>query len=90
MDTTLIALSSFGHLCEELDILQSNENISELQTSSNIGVMMELAAEATRFTAGEISNCMSVYLLSIWSGCLSQFNFNFIHNMPFTIIIHYS
>ncbi|KAK3754965.1 hypothetical protein QZH41_017349 [Actinostola sp. cb2023] len=52
IDTTMIALSSFGHLCEELDILQSSENISELQTSSNLNVMSELAAEATRFTAG--------------------------------------
>ncbi|XP_048582480.1 neurofibromin-like isoform X2 [Nematostella vectensis] len=55
IEATLVALSCFGHLCEEIDIVQSSENLNELNSSSNLNVLSELAAEATKFTAGRAS-----------------------------------
>lgn len=53
METVLISLSCFGHMCNEVDIVQSSETLNEIPTAQNINVYHDLSGEATKFTAGE-------------------------------------
>lgn len=53
MEPVMLAQSCFGHLCEEVDIVQSSESLNELHTSSNFAVYSELSAEAGKFSTGQ-------------------------------------
>lgn len=52
IETVLISLSCFGHMCNEVDIVQSSDSLNELPTSQNMHVYRDLSDEATKFRAG--------------------------------------
>ena len=52
MNTVLMAMSGFGLLCEEVEIVQT-ENGNDFQVSRNFGVYLEMSSEAKRGTTGE-------------------------------------
>ena len=53
METVLISLSCFGQMCNEIDLVQSSENLNEPPSAQNIEVYRNLSEEATKFTTGE-------------------------------------
>ena len=53
METVLISLSCFGQMCNEMDLVQSSENLNEPPSAQNIEVYRDLSEEATKFTTGE-------------------------------------
>ena len=56
VETVLIALSCFGHMCDEVDVVQSAENLNEIQTSQNFQVYYELSSEAPKYRTGDHVN----------------------------------
>ena len=66
----MIALSCFGHLCEEVDIVQSPESLNELHSSSNFVVYSELSAEAGKFSTGLKCFCLLCLFVCVcvWGG----------------------
>ena len=64
----MIALSCFGHLCEEVDIVQSPESLNELHSSSNFVVYSELSAEAGKFSTGLKCFCLLCLFVCVCVG----------------------
>lgn len=67
METVLISLSCFGQMCNEIDLVQSSENLNEPPSAQNIEVYRNLSEEATKFTAGEyyMKDAFNIWTLSI-------------------------
>lgn len=53
METVLVSLSCFGHMCNEVDIVQSSEALNEMPAAQNVHVYRDLSGEAIKFTTGE-------------------------------------
>ena len=70
METVLISLSCFGHMCNEMDIVQSSETLNEIPTAQNINVYRDLSGEATKFTAGAYHESFKLsFYLNVFPFC---------------------
>lgn len=76
METVLISLSCFGQMCNEIDLVQSSENLNEPPSAQNIEVYRNLSEEATKFTTGEYYmfylRCMQSHSQISRQGCLQN------------------
>ena len=54
METVLISLSCFGHMCNELEIIQNSESPNEIPTAQDMHVYRSLSDEATKFRSGKV------------------------------------
>lgn len=54
METVLISLSCFGHMCNELEIIQNSDSPNEIPTAQDMHVYRSLSDEASKFRSGKV------------------------------------
>lgn len=74
METVLISLSCFGHMCNELEIIQNSDSPNEIPTAQDMHVYRSLSDEACKFRSGKVicpickthTSCFEITILTLF------------------------